>query len=363
MWDLELRCVGGRPQGTCGMAWSGITIGLLVATLFGVWFGPGMLGWLRRWQALRRRAVFEDALKHLLACKHGSQSASIESLAGALHLSPRRVVDLVTRMGSDGLVATAGSRLQLTTGGERWALRVVRAHRLWERYLADEAGMPLADLHRAAERAEHRLSVEDADLLDAQLGHPRRDPHGDPIPDASGEVEPLRATSLTDWAIDEPARIVHIEDEPEVIFKQIVAQGLRPGQIVRILEADSKRLILSDGHDEYRVSPLAAASIQVAALPATREELSPDLVRLSELPRDQHAEVVMIDDACRGLTRRRLLDLGLTRGALVHPELNGVFGEPRAFAVRGTLIALRREQTALIWVRPQEDGDAARLSV
>jgi DtxR family Mn-dependent transcriptional regulator len=344
------------------MSWSGVTIGLLVATLFAVRFAPRMVGWLRRWQALRRRAIFEDALKHLLACKHGSQSASIESLAGALHLSPGRVVDLVTRMEGEGLVASAGSRLQLTTGGERWALRVVRAHRLWERYLADEAGMPLADLHRAAERAEHRLSAEDADLLDAHLGYPRRDPHGDPIPNASGEVEPLRATSLTDWAIDEAARIVHIEDEPAVIFKQIVAQGLRPGQIVRILDASPERLILSDGNDEYRLSPLAAASIQVAALPATREEMSPDLVRLCELPRDQHAEVVMIDDACRGLTRRRLLDLGLTRGARVHPELDSVFGEPRAFAVRGTLITLRREQAALVWVRPNDDGEPARLS-
>jgi DtxR family Mn-dependent transcriptional regulator len=73
---------------------------------------------------------------------------------------------------------------------------------------------------------------------------------------------------------------------------------------------------------------------------------------LSELPDKTPAEVVALDDACQGFTRRRLLDLGMTPGARLEAEMRNFFGDPRAYRVRGTLIALRREQAAQIWVSP-----------
>ncbi|HUU95968.1 MAG TPA: FeoA domain-containing protein [Phycisphaerae bacterium] len=342
------------------MSWLGMVIIVGVVGLLFLAWAPGLVGGLRRWRALRQRAVFEDALKHLLTYKHGGRSAGTESLAGALHLPPGRVVDLIARLKSEGLIESVGGELRLTSEGESGALRVVRAHRLWERYLADEAGMSLAEVHRAAERAEHLLTTEQINVLDAHLGHPRHDPHGAPIPDASGELEPLRATSLTDWPVDRSARIIHIDDEPEMVFKQILAQGLRPGQVVRVLDSGTDRLTLTDGDEEYRLATQVAAKIQVVPAPAHEEPA--ELVRLCDLPNNQPAEVVTIDDTCRGLTRRRLLDLGLTRGTQVHAELTSALGEPRAFQVRGTLITLRREQAALIWVRTNGNGKPLRQS-
>lgn len=305
---------------------------------------------IRRWGALRRRTLFEDVLKHLLACKHGGMAARPASLAGALGLSPRRVLGLIAGMESAGLLRSVSGELRLTAEGERWALRVVRAHRLWERYLSDEAGLPMAQLHGVAERVEHRMTIDEVNALDARLGHPRSDPHGDPIPTADGDVEPLQAVSLTDWPIDQPAKILHVEDEPDVIFKQILAEGLRPGKIVHILESTPERLIVSDGQDEHCLAPIVAANIQVAPASNGRKPLE-GLIRLTELPHGKDAEVVLLDADCRGLSRRRLLDLGMTTGGRIRPELRTMFREPRAFRVRDTLIALRRDQSDHVWVR------------
>ena len=245
-------------------------------------------GLLDRLAGKRRRTLYEDALKHVLTWEQRDQDATLESLAGHLEMPPRRVVEVVNQLQSRGLLRSVSGALRLTPEGERLGLHVMRAHRLWERYLADDAGVPLSRLHDAAERAEHELSQERVEELDAHLGHPQTDPHGDPIPTAEGAVEPVEAVALTDWTSDEPARIVHIEDEPAVIFQQILAANLLPGKTVRILERGPKRLVISDGDSEHWLAQSVAANIEVA--PERVEKPRPaDAIRLSELPRRQRA--------------------------------------------------------------------------
>jgi Fe2+ transport system protein FeoA len=96
---------------------------------------------------------------------------------------------------------------------------------------------------------------------------------------------------------------------------------------------------------------VAAANVHVGPV---GETVAPeaDVIPLDRLRRDQDAEVVRLDDRLRGLTRRRLLDLGVTPGTLIRPELEPLFGRPRAFRIRETLVALRDEQAAGIQVRP-----------
>jgi DtxR family Mn-dependent transcriptional regulator len=214
--------------------WSSWLLFVLLLAIVAFWPSVGLWAQWRRRQVERRRALFEDALKHIVTWERGRKTATPESLAGALGLSQRRVLTLVTRMEERGLVQITSDGLRLTPAGESWAMHVVRAHRLWERYLADDAGMPMSRLHQAAEKAEHQLTPESLDELEAHLGHPQRDPHGDPIPTAEGAIAPLNAVSLTEWPDGKPARIMHIEDEPDAIFQQILAAGLRPGATVRI---------------------------------------------------------------------------------------------------------------------------------
>jgi DtxR family Mn-dependent transcriptional regulator len=254
-------------------------------------------------------------------------------------------------MESQSLLETHGSQLHLTADGERWAMHVVRAHRLWERYLVDEARMPLNQIHDVAQKREHSLTEAQLNELDAALGHPTLDPHGDPIPTREGKMASVESMPVTAWQAEGPARIVHIEDEPAIAYEQILAAGLRLGQTIRMMEKTPQRVVLSDGETEYRLAPTVAANVSVTPLPES-EIAKANAIPLAELTQDQRGEIVQLDDAVQGFTRRRFLDLGLTPGTTIYPELGNFFGDPRAYRVRGTLIALRKDQAAQIWVKP-----------
>ena len=153
----------------------------LAALVF--WPRVGLAALLSSRRDRLRRELVEDALKHVLSWEQRGKAATLESLSGAVHASPTTVLRVYTDMQKRGLLRVAPGGFALTAKGEQLALQVVRAHRLWERYLADDAGFPLGKLHQAAEKAEHGLSADYLDELEAHLGHPRSDPHGDPIGD------------------------------------------------------------------------------------------------------------------------------------------------------------------------------------
>ena len=311
----------------------------------------GLLALFVNWQTAHQRELVEDALKHLLDREQAGRNASPESLAGTLNLARVKVMDLIADMESQGLLETQGAQLHLTTEGTSWAMHIVRAHRLWERYLVDEARMPLNKIHEEAQKREHSFTDAQLDELDAALGHPTRDPHGDPIPSRDGRMPAVEITPLTAWQAEGPARIVHIEDEPAIAFDQILAAGLRLGQTIRIIERTPQRIVLSDGETEYPLAPTVAANVGVSPLSST-EIAKASAIPLADLTQNQKGEIVQLDDAVQGFTRRRFLDLGLTPGTTIYPELGNFFGDPRAYRVRGTLIALRKDQAAQIWVKP-----------
>jgi DtxR family Mn-dependent transcriptional regulator len=310
-----------------------------------------LLVWRRAQRPARDRRRLEDALKHLFDQEYRGRHASVTSLAGALRLSDAAIIALAGRMQAQKLIVARGQDLDLTPDGERLALQIVRAHRLLERYFADEARLPIRDVHAAAERREHSLSPADADRLSASLGHPTLDPHGDPIPTREGTVAPASGTPLTSWPAEQTGRVVHLEDEPEISFAQIVAEGLHVGQILRVIESRADRIVLTDGENEFRLAPAVAANVFLAATDASLAHTG--VVRLSDLSKNDRAEVVGLDDACQGFSRRRLMDLGFTEGARVRPMLQTFAGDPRAYEIRGTLVALRREQASQVLVRQE----------
>lgn len=305
--------------------------------------------------AQHRKAVSrertENALKHLLRQAAEGYAASFGSLQGALRMSDRALMALTERLERDGLIRTDGSQFRLTSEGERLALHVLRAHRLWELYLADEIGVPLQRVHVEAERAEHRLSPAQLDRLSAAMGHPDVDPHGDPIPPRDGEIPVSPGTPLGAWPLSTLGRIVHLEDEPPLAFAQLTAEGLHLGQVVHVIERSPTCIVLSDGEAEHRLAPLLAANVHVAAVAAARPLLSDGVITLSDLPSGEGADVVALDPACRGFIRRRLLDLGFTPGARIRSDLSTFVGDPRAYRLRGTTIALRREQADRVLVK------------
>lgn len=302
------------------------------------WPRRGLLDRLRRARRLAERARIEDALKHIHAREGRGTLATPESLAGKLSVSVRQALELISEMEEGGLVQSTGPGLLLSPTGQRTALRVIRAHRLLERYLADELRLPLEELHAAADRREHELSAEEIDELEAQLGYPQQDPHGDPIPTSSGALESVEATALTDWPVGRPARVVHLEDEPPEALAGIVAAGFALGMQIEVQRISKERLVVWDGEHERELAPVYASNVFVSGLP---HPVEPPL-KLSSLEPGQAGRVTAL--RCEGLSRRRLLDLGLTPGTLVECSFSGPLGEPTAYRVRGALIALREEQ-------------------
>jgi DtxR family Mn-dependent transcriptional regulator len=308
-----------------------------------------------RWQrsrARRRRALVEDVLKFVHAAELRGVLATPESLAGHLRRRVAATIDVVAEMEAGGLIHTTGAGLALTATGQEIAVRVVRAHRLLERYLADELQMPLEAIHAAADRREHGMTVEQTAALDTRLGYPSHDPHGDPIPQPDGRVAPVEAVALTEQPVGRPAVIVHLEDEPTELFRQIAAAGIEPGMRIEVIDASPSQLVIWDGDREHVLSPVAAGNVFVAPLPRP----AAPVVRLTALDVGAQGRVVALRS--RGLARRRLLDLGVTPGAVVERAFTSPFGEPTAYRVRGALIALRAEQADQIEIEPLDRAGA-----
>src|ERR1044071_9728637 len=123
-----------------------------------------------------KRILIEEILKHRYKCEQANRQPTLESIAGALHIQPDEVNPLIAKMMERHLLELVDNVLRLTPAGQDYALQVIRAHRLWERYLADETGVAQADWHTQAEQYEHQLSAAEVEALAARLGHPTHDP-------------------------------------------------------------------------------------------------------------------------------------------------------------------------------------------
>lgn len=315
--------------------------------------------WLRRRSRVReeqlRKVLVEDALKHLHKCEAARSQASLESVSGQLSVSRDRAAELLAEMREQGLVRLDDG-LKLTSTGRDYALRVIRAHRLWERYLADETGLPEVDWHGQAEAQEHRLTPEATDALAARLGHPTHDPHGDPVPPSKGAIPRQEGVPLTGLVKGESGRIVHVEDEPASIYGRLVAQGLHVGMEFRMVESNENRLVLRSEGSDRQIDLQAAGNVTVEAVPSPDEEIIAGASRLSQLPQGQTARVVRVSRAARAVERRRFLDLGILPGTSVTAEMAAPGGDPVAYRIRGALIALRSEQADQILVIRGEDA-------
>lgn len=322
--------------------------------LLGILFFPkyGVLDRWRHYHKSLQREKLEDALKYIFNQEQAGHYVNRDSLKGNLELSEKRTTTLIQQMEMQGLVRHHKNQFNLTDDGEKLALQIVRAHRLWERYLADEARLPLDKVHTTAHRKEHGMSLDEIEALDAALGHPLSDPHGDPIPNADGQFRPFdKGTNLNDWEENVIGKIVHLEDEPPLAYAQIIAEGLNLGMKVRVLSKTNRRITLTNGEDEFTLAPAVADNIFLQSL--SEEDIAiQEAIPLTDLPTTQKAEIIQLDDRCQGFTRRRFLDLGLTPGTTIYAELDNSFGDPRAYRLRGTLIALRKDQAEFIWVKP-----------
>jgi DtxR family Mn-dependent transcriptional regulator len=315
------------------------------------WPEKGVIARMRWSKKTVKRVLMEDALKHIYNCEEENITCTFHSLASSLTREESQLNPIIKRLESLGLLAISGQGFQLTTQGRNYALRIVRTHRLWERYLAEETSVPETAWHEQAERKEHTFTEEDANRISRQLGYPRYDPHGDPIPTASGDLPPQRGRQLNDFSEGDIVQVIKIEDKPPAAYAEIIDKGIFLDVQIEILKKvhNSIHLLVTGKAQTLPVFLTKNITAQTAA-----EELK--IVEppqsLSSLKTGEEGEVLGISRACRGAQRRRLMDLGIVPGTLISMAMASAGGDPKAYNIRGAMIALREDQADFIHIQP-----------
>ena len=180
----------------------------------------------------------ENYLKHvLLLSEDGDELVSMGALAESLEVVPGTVTTMVKALADEGLVDHLPRQgVRLTGAGRRMALNVLRKHRLVETFLVNVLKMDWSRVHGEAEQLEHAISDEVLDRLDALLGHPTVDPHGDPIPSRHGKLSSQVYATLATCVTERPLRIVRVTEQSEEFLRFAEQNGLQPGTALKVTD-------------------------------------------------------------------------------------------------------------------------------
>ncbi len=176
--------------------------------------------------------TIENYVKAIYQLTHGcgESNAATGKLAAALQVTPSTASNMVKTLGDSGLVQYLPYEgAQLTPQGLTLALRVLRRHRLIELFLVRTLGLTWDEVHAEAEHMEHAVSDLLIDRIDALLGYPDSDPHGDPIPKADGTMVAAEGTVLAELPVGQRFRLVRVRDQASDFLRYLSEQGLELG--------------------------------------------------------------------------------------------------------------------------------------
>lgn len=141
----------------------------------------------------------ENYIKAIFHLQQAEGNVSTNQLAASMHTKPASVTDMLKKLTNKSLLEYEPYQgVRLGKEGKKQALSIVRKHRLWEFFLVDKLQFGWDEVHEVAEELEHISSKKLVDKLDAFLGFPKFDPHGDPIPDMNGNMVSIRQFNLID---------------------------------------------------------------------------------------------------------------------------------------------------------------------
>jgi DtxR family Mn-dependent transcriptional regulator len=178
----------------------------------------------------------QDYTKAVYALEaRGVGPVSTNDLAERLGVTPGSASAMVRKLSEVGLVEHEPYHgVRLTRRGRRVALEVLRHHRLIELFLAEELGMPWDRVHAEAEVLEHAISEDLEQLIADRLGHPKLDPHGDPIPTAGFEIDERPTRSLDELSPGAVGRFVRVSDSEPEMLRYLADQGIALGDHLRV---------------------------------------------------------------------------------------------------------------------------------
>ena len=213
----------------------------------------------------------QDYLKAVYRLRELGGRVTTQRLSEELGVTAPSVTNMVKRLHDANLLDHSPYHgVELTDSGERVALDVIRHHRLLETYLVESLGVPWDAVHDEADRLEHYLSDDLEARIDAALGYPTRDPHGDPIPNADGVVDRRPSMQLLDLAPGERATVLRVTERDAARLRYLGGLGIVPGAVVTLLDRlpfDGPIRIVVAGI-ECSLGPAIAAAVHIDRLPS-----------------------------------------------------------------------------------------------
>jgi DtxR family transcriptional regulator, Mn-dependent transcriptional regulator len=181
----------------------------------------------------------QDYLKVIYKLSFRDQRCAPSLVADRMGVSAAAVTKMVRRLQELNLVSyTRNQELALTPAGEKIALEIIRHHRLLEAYLMEALGYTWDQVDVEADRLEHVISEEFEAKIDAFLGYPTRDPHGDPIPTKEGHVEDIRHATLAELEPGQEAVVRRVSDGDPAMLRYLGAVGLYPDTPVEMVDKE-----------------------------------------------------------------------------------------------------------------------------
>ena len=176
------------------------------------------------------KAIYKLALEQ-------KEGISTNAIAGRMQTKAATVTDMVQKLHDKKLLRYEKYRgVGITDKGKKVALAIIRKHRLWEVFLVKVLDFKWDEVHAIAEQMEHVHSDELTARLDKFLGYPKFDPHGDPIPDEKGKLEPVSYQPLLEEKQGQTCIMAAVTEHSAAFLKHLEKSGLQIGCRIRILE-------------------------------------------------------------------------------------------------------------------------------
>lgn len=212
----------------------------------------------------------ENYLKSIcLLSEFGSKKVNTKDLADAVDSKPSSTTTMIQKLSDKNLVKYEKYKgVELTSKGLEVAKNVVRKHRLWETFLVKALNFSWDEVHETAEQLEHVKSPLLMDRLDAFLGFPNRDPHGDPIPDKDGNLRNNKDILLADAKTSSTYKIVRVKDSSNAFLQYLSENNINLDTTVEVMnkyEFDNSMRLKLDMDREVMLSEMQCNSIYVSS--------------------------------------------------------------------------------------------------
>ena len=212
----------------------------------------------------------ENYIKSIYHLQQDAESVTTNALADHIKTKPASVTDMLKKLQLKNLLNYNPYKgFRLSKEGNKAALNIIRRHRLWEYFLVNQLQFNWEEVHDVAEQLEHVISRKLVDKLDAFLGYPKFDPHGDPIPDGNGKINYQQQMPLVNLPLNTMAIITSVQNQSSDLLTFLSNRDIHIGTKVEVkqkLSFDNSLEVKIKNRQSFHVSEQVANAIQVNPL-------------------------------------------------------------------------------------------------